>query len=411
MVADPRGRRSVIEKRSLRRLELLGRLSSLTEELEEIANHPDRTLRPRLESQVLPPRQETLRKEFSTQAVFYAVCLHIVVKGLLAGRYAAESYVTGKLMGLKILVKNNAHFKKICRDRGLEVTLIQIDEENVSVQVKKGLTSSHVRSAKRPICHFEAGLLSGLIERWKKRKVNLREVTCSAVSGRGCKFASGKMIFDDKAVPFFTKGSLPLLPVEQYSDENIRLLTSLASHALTAIENTLLFEKTKRQSLVDILTGVYNHRYFQQALRTELKRAERHAQPISLLMIDLDNFKKVNDAYGHPKGDRILKALSQIFVSSVREIDIVARYGGDEFMIILPQSDRAGAMLVAKRVIKRVSTTPLIHHDGKNVFSSVSIGMVAVEKGRADAQSLIEAADTALRKAKRSGKGRVVCKS
>ena len=400
----------MVENKSLQRLALLGRLSSITEELEEIAKHSDKTMSANLKSQITPAQHEILKKDFSTQAAFYSVCRHMVLSGLLSGRYVVESYVTGKLMGLKIPIKSDDHFSTVCRKNGLEVMLVDINEERVVVQIRKGLTACQVNSAKHPICHFESGFLSGLIERWKKRKVNLQEVVCSAISSRYCKFVSGKAVFDDSENISAAKGSLPLLPIEQYSDENIRLLTSLASHALAAIENTLLFEKTKRQSLIDMLTGVYNHRYFHQVLKSEIKRAERHVQPISLLMIDVDDFKKINDIHGHPKGDKVLKILSQIFVNSTREIDIVARYGGDEFMIILPQTDHDGALVVANRIIKCIAHTPMMQNHGKNIFVSVSIGIAAKAKKNVEAHSLIEIADLALLRAKKNGKGKIVCK-
>ena len=183
----------------------------------------------------------------------------------------------------------------------------------------------------------------------------------------------------------------------------------MASHSITAIENALLFEKTKRQAVIDGLTQVYNHRYFQQALKVETKRSERHKMPLSLIMLDIDNFKKYNDAYGHPKGDEVLKIIAGVLVSNVRDIDIVARYGGDEMAIILPQTGSDGARIVALRLQRKIKEHKILKKSKihLSLCQGVAIFDSQGKKGKSPDQFIVKA-DKALFSAKKKGKNKIV---
>ncbi len=165
-------------------------------------------------------------------------------------------------------------------------------------------------------------------------------------------------------------------------------------------------EQFEELALKDPLTGLNNRRAFISESNRILDLAKRHGEPLSLLMLDIDNFKKINDTYGHDVGDLVLKKLAEVIKKNVRSSDIPARFGGEEFVILLPKTDEKGALLVAERIRKDFRNAS-VQVDGKNVWTSVSIG-VAAFGGSEDLDALVKKADEALYQAKNSGKDRVV---
>jgi diguanylate cyclase (GGDEF)-like protein len=156
----------------------------------------------------------------------------------------------------------------------------------------------------------------------------------------------------------------------------------------------------------DGLTGLNNHRTFQERLQQEIERARRFDTPLSLLMIDIDRFKKFNDTYGHTNGDEVLKIIARILKDNVRSIDFVARYGGEEFAVILPQVDLEGALVVAERIRRSAENYELVFNGHKERVT-LSIGVATYPDDASNREQLIDHADKALYLAKRTGRNRL----
>ena len=146
------------------------------------------------------------------------------------------------------------------------------------------------------------------------------------------------------------------------------LFSYLTSQAAVSVENVDLHETVQRQAVTDELTGLFNHRRFQEVMDAEVERARRYDAEMGLIMLDIDNFKRVNDTYGHMQGDEVLRAVARVLRQSAREIDEPARYGGEEMAVALPQTDLDGAYHFAERVRKRIEALELPLLDGDGVL-------------------------------------------
>jgi diguanylate cyclase (GGDEF)-like protein/putative nucleotidyltransferase with HDIG domain len=189
-----------------------------------------------------------------------------------------------------------------------------------------------------------------------------------------------------------------------YSGDDIDLLSTLVGEASVVIENAQLYAQAKERAHVDELTGLYNHRYFHERLDEEISRCSRFGDIFSLLFLDLDLFKTYNDVYGHLAGDQILSELVQYIAKSVRSIDMVFRYGGDEFTVILPQASVEDAQLVAERIRKRIES----EMDSKGIALTCSVGIASWPTDGVMREELLKAADGALYHSKQTGRNRIV---
>jgi diguanylate cyclase (GGDEF)-like protein len=210
---------------------------------------------------------------------------------------------------------------------------------------------------------------------------------------------------------------LALLAVRSQPDsrkitrENSFPVVALANEATTALEVVDLHENLRKMSVTDGLTGLCNHREFYHQLRKELERARRYRHTVSLLIIDVDDFKKYNDRFGHLAGDLALKKISDLLRYCARATDVVARYGGEEFAVILPESSASGSLMLAERIKTEIANCNFLPQVPGEVHLTVSIGIYTAEEGAVTEDQLVGYADEAAYSAKNTGKNRVVVKT
>jgi diguanylate cyclase (GGDEF)-like protein len=199
-------------------------------------------------------------------------------------------------------------------------------------------------------------------------------------------------------------------PGRPFSERQRELFAYLTNQAAISIENVDLHETIQRQAVTDELTGLFNHRRFQEVMTAEVERTRRFGQELGLIMLDIDNFKRVNDTYGHLQGDLVLREVARVLRESSREIDEPARYGGEEMAVALPQTGLQGAYEFAERVRQRIEALQLPLLEGEGTLRvTASFGAASLpHSAKVDKDALVAAADAALYRAKRSGKNRTV---
>jgi len=187
---------------------------------------------------------------------------------------------------------------------------------------------------------------------------------------------------------------------------DLPIMSIFAKQIGISLERARLFQEVQSLALTDPLTSLHNRRSLFQLGKIEFSRGHRMGRPIACMMLDLDLFKQINDNYGHPVGDQILQEFAKRCKDSVREIDLVGRYGGEEIIILLPETDLLPAVQVAERICSGVATTP-IQVSQQEIHVTVSIGVAAKDENTVDLETLIARADQAMYIAKHKGRNRV----
>jgi diguanylate cyclase (GGDEF)-like protein/PAS domain S-box-containing protein len=195
-------------------------------------------------------------------------------------------------------------------------------------------------------------------------------------------------------------------PTRQFSGSDLRLLNMFAQQAAIAVENARLFREIQHLATTDPLTGLYNRRYFFDLAQREMDRARRYERHLAVLMVDLDQFKEVNDLYGHAAGDEVLRTVGNRFTEALRKTDILGRYGGEEFAAVLPETARAGARLVAEKLRECIHNRSIATPNAL-VSMTASVGIGFYDERCQSLDELMDRADQALYEAKRTGRDRV----
>ena len=272
-------------------------------------------------------------------------------------------------------------------------------------------------------------ILAGLRDKIHQEKINSNEISCRSFKpGEGVAgqvFKSGKPSFLNEARQASTflnaessfVDSIACIPASVYgevigvinltnkqdpsgfTDEDIKLLEAVADQAAVAIDKAQLWD----MAFTDSLTGLYDRRYFKVKLHEEFQRARRYNRPFSIVMADLDNFKDINDTYGHVEGDHTLKAVAALLKAQIRKVDIIARYGGDEFVMFFPEKEKQAARQLSERLKEQFSRETFVN--GSAV--SISFGIASYPEDGSNVEDLIDKADQAMYHAKQKGKNRI----
>jgi len=259
---------------------------------------------------------------------------------------------------------------------------------------KFNIAAKNIKNEEAVISHYDNKRISKVIE-------DKSPLLKTYKKGKIKSFLAVPIIAGNKAI-----GSIVLKHCEKediYDEHSIEILSTISDFAAVAIENARLFDETKRLATTDPLTSVLNRRALEEVFQKEVAKAQRYDRPLSIIILDLDDFKLFNDTYGHIFGDQALKEMANTLKSSCRKVDVIGRYGGDEFTIILPETNSSGCIRVAKRLLEHIQNTSLVTPDGNKISVSVSMGIASYPEDTSDPEKLLSLADTAMYRAKLAG--------
>ena len=287
-------------------------------------------------------------------------------------------------------------------------SILLLNAKEDRLLLKARMESGEKKTYKSPPVVELEGIIGQVVKTGRAERVFDTELDPRYVPGlRG---ARSQMV-----VPMTARGAvIGVLSAESrqvgaFLDKDQKIFSILANSAAMALENAVMHKKMEELSTVDPLTGVYNYRYFSAKLVDELKRSRRYRQPVSLIMVDIDYFKKTNDRFGHQAGNVSLRGLVDVIQRCIRDTDILVRYGGDEFVVVLPQTDKRDAFIIGERIRSMVAETAF---GGFGEFPemriTVSVGITTYPENGYAEHEIVRVADRALYRAKGSGRN-LVC--
>lgn len=279
-------------------------------------------------------------------------------------------------------------------------SLLLVDEErgDLYFEIVVGQKADKIKNMR---LRMGEGLAGWVAE--KGEKLIIHDVSKDERFSRDVDLASGFETKSVVCVPLKCKGKV-LGVVElvgkaggdEFSEEDIFILTTLADYAAIALENAQYFQKVKELTITDDVTRLYNSRYMYDYLEQELRRAQRYGMDLSIIFLDLDYFKNVNDTYGHLIGSRLLREIAHVILGSLRSVDIAVRYGGDEFVMILPSTSKESALHVAERIRSALKSTTFLQEEGLRIRQTASFGVASFPTDANNKLDLIRQADRAM---------------
>lgn len=344
-----------------------------------------------------------------TSVLLYRFIRLVGLKGILGESFSSFSYYGGKRLGMKFPIRSIREMIEFIEKLKLgRMEVVEFDNEKMLVNLYESATCAGLLPVGRPICYFEGGIIAGIAENIFKKRMSVKEVKCWGLGDKYCQFqaagSSGKIELEKEYLkePHFLNKFIEEAGID-YFEESIPMLSTLTAHTMAALENIQLHEQARKAMIIDAMTNVYNFGYFQSRIKEEFYRSERHNIPLSVMLIDVDFFKKYNDSYGHPEGDALLAELVKVVKANIRNIDILCRYGGDEFSVIMPQLEESKVKPMAERIVRKIDSHFFVRGNEKRKIS-VSLGVSNYPKNSLSAVELIKNADTALYQAKNNGR-------
>ncbi len=204
---------------------------------------------------------------------------------------------------------------------------------------------------------------------------------------------------------------LKRLEKQAFSGQEIETIRQIVNQIAVMLDKAIIYKKAKELAFTDELTGIFNRRYFNQRYNRELGRARRYKRALSILMIDIDHFKQFNDTHGHLMGDEVLRKMSRVFESNLRKADIFCRYGGEEFVVILPEINLQQAMLVGEKLRRTMETFRFVDKRKMDKKITISVGVASYPENECNSEEILNKADKALYQAKQQGRNRVIAAS
>lgn len=363
-----------------------------------------------------PHHFETARREMGiavatqmseTQALFRRQAKHYVEELELKGLLSASEKLSGAARLVDLLRHMVDYAREVGRFDTCSVCLMSDGNEEFSVVVAEGYRKE-ILGKTFPL---EAPTWAGWVLRAREEPLAIR-----------MERRSGMPILDPRERAT-TGGGFLAMPLrahkrvcgalfltresEAFTARELRLLRIYCNQAAVAIENAIVYERVENLAATDALTGLFNRRYLDGALERELARADRSGSSLALLLLDIDHFKSFNDSYGHAMGDLVLKKVATTLQRCLRQADVLARFGGEEFVVLLPQVGERGAVESAERIRAALERSG-IHPGGPRKRLTVSIGLAMLRDHADTSEALLRAADEALYRAKDAGRNRVV---
>lgn len=283
-------------------------------------------------------------------------------------------------------------------------SLLLVDEETneLKFEIAVGAGSEKIKDLRLKIGEGVAG--------WVAREKKPLLVPDVDKDPRFCRKADALSHFKTTSiicVPLITRGKcqgvielINKVEDEGFVEEDLLVLTTLADFAAIAIENAAFFNRVQELTITDDLTKLYNSRFLHNRLDYEVERARRFKYELSMIFLDLDYFKDVNDNHGHLRGSKLLKEIARLIVSMIRNVDMACRYGGDEFIILMPETSKQNAIIVAEKIRKTLRETIFLTEEGLNLSLTGSFGVASFPSDAENKEDLIHKADDAMYRVK-----------